>query len=95
MDRGVPDLNDVPAGQRWFGVPAQPVSTMENYWEISHYRQPVGTLVLARMMNWPEPRLAALPDFGRLMTAETLATEPQRLAAERARWKGQSSAHDR
>ena len=65
----------------------QAVSTMENYWEISHYRKAVGDLVLSRMLGRPEARLAALPDFGRMVTPATVESELDRLASERALWK--------
>ncbi|MCE9611987.1 MAG: hypothetical protein K8R23_17455 [Chthoniobacter sp.] len=70
-----------------FPVRTQPVSTMKNYWEISHYRRSIGNLLIARVMNWPDERLATLPDFGHLVTAETVGAELDRLTAERTRWQ--------
>ncbi len=64
----------------------QPVSKMENYWEISHYRKAVGDLVLSRVLGHADAR----PDFGRAVTAETVESELQRLASERAQWKGKA-----
>ena len=72
----------------------QPESTMQNYWEISHYRKSVGDLVLARVLGAADPRLAALPDFGRRVTAQNVDGELVRLAEDRTHWK-QAALHSR
>ena len=66
---------------------SQPRSTLQNYWEISHYRKPIGDLVLSRVMGHSDPRLDAMPDFGHRVTAETVGQDLQRIAAERAQWR--------
>ncbi len=42
--------------------------TMDNYWDVSHFRSEVGDLMLATMLTGA----AALPGFGRYVTAETV-----------------------
>ena len=71
---------------------SQPKSTLQNYWEISHYRKPIGDLILSRVMGHGDPRLEALPTFGRRVTAETAAQDIQRIAAERGQWKATSAS---
>ena len=66
---------------------SQPKSTLQNYWEISHYRRPIGNLILSRVMGQSDPRLDALPNFGCRVNAETVAHDLQRIAAEREQWK--------
>lgn len=70
----------------------QPVSKMENYWEISHYRKAVGNLVLDRVLGRSAPRLEAVPEFGTLVSAQTVEADLQRLARERAGWQGRRTA---
>jgi len=72
---------------------SQPRNTMQNYWEISHYRQAVGDRVLSRILGVAAPDDPTLAEFGRPVTAENVDGELRRLAAERARWQdGRPSA---
>lgn len=70
-----------------FPPASQPRSTLENYWEISHYRKAVGDLALARVTGWADPRLAKIPGFGVRLELGRVESNLQRLALERARWK--------
>jgi len=45
-------------------VPDDPAGRMRWYWESSHYTKATGDLVLARLLDFPDPALADHADFG-------------------------------
>jgi hypothetical protein len=62
-------------------------TTMQWYWESSHYKKELGDLVLDRIFGYDHPGRLISDDFGVLFTPESINAHLQQIREDRERWR--------
>ncbi|MBT6050167.1 MAG: hypothetical protein HOG49_25505, partial [Candidatus Scalindua sp.] len=62
-------------------------STMQWYWESSHYKKELGDLVLDRIFNYKHPDRVVNDDFGVLLNSDTIEPHLRQIRNDQLLWR--------